>query len=113
MDMNLSKFQEVVKDREAQRDASMGLQSQTWLSDWTTTANYVEHLFMYVLAIFPPIFLLLLEFFEGRWRHLATDEERRHGAPRVWLDSFLTAASPHTLSPNTSWQAGEEDASGI
>ena len=35
MDMNLSKFQETVKDKEAWQ--SMESQSQTWLSGWTTT----------------------------------------------------------------------------
>ena len=35
MDMNLDKFQEIVKDREA----SMGSQSQTQFSDWTTTTT--------------------------------------------------------------------------
>ena len=37
MDMSLSKLQEIVKDREAGMLQSMELQSQTRLSDWTTT----------------------------------------------------------------------------
>ena len=38
MDMNLSKFWETVKDKEACRAAVHGItKSQTWLSDWTTT----------------------------------------------------------------------------
>ena len=36
VDMNLSKLQEIVKDREAQRAAvHVVTKSQTWLSDWT------------------------------------------------------------------------------
>ena len=38
MDMNLSKFQEMARDREAWRAAVHGVaKSQTWLSDWITT----------------------------------------------------------------------------
>ena len=37
MDMSLSKFQEMVKDREAWRAAGHGVaKNQTWLSNWTT-----------------------------------------------------------------------------
>ena len=36
MDMNLNKFQEMVKDREAWCAAVPGSKSWTWLSDWTT-----------------------------------------------------------------------------
>ena len=36
---SLSKLQGVVKDREAWHAAVMESQSQTWLSDWTTTKN--------------------------------------------------------------------------
>ena len=38
MDMNLSKLQEIVKDREAWHIAVHGItESETWLRDWTTT----------------------------------------------------------------------------
>ena len=40
IDLRLSKFQEMVKDREAWRAAVHGVSnSQTWLSDWTTTTG--------------------------------------------------------------------------
>ena len=41
MDMSLSKFQEMVKDREAWRATVHGIaKSLTWLSDLTTTERY-------------------------------------------------------------------------
>ena len=40
MDMNLSKLQDIVKDREAWCAVTHGItKSQTQLSDWTTTIN--------------------------------------------------------------------------
>ena len=40
MDTDLSKLQELVKDREDWRGAVPGVtESQTWLSDWATTNN--------------------------------------------------------------------------
>ena len=39
VDMNLSKFREIVKDREVWHDAVCGVtKGQTWFSDWTTTS---------------------------------------------------------------------------
>ena len=47
MDMNLSKLQEIVKDREAWRAAVYGvIKSQTWLSDWTATKVNLQHSFL-------------------------------------------------------------------
>ena len=41
VDMNLSKLWEIVKDREAQRAAVLGVsKSWTWLIDWTATNGY-------------------------------------------------------------------------
>ena len=43
MDMNLSKLQEIVKDREAWRAAIHGVtKSWTWLSDWATTTSCTQ-----------------------------------------------------------------------
>ena len=43
MDMSLSKFQEIVKDKEAWRATVHGItKNWTWLSDLTTTEN-IEH----------------------------------------------------------------------
>ena len=43
MDMNLSKLQETVEDREAWRAALHGAaKSRTWLDNWTTTTIYIN-----------------------------------------------------------------------
>ena len=42
VDMNLSKLRDMVKDKEAWRVAIHGItNSQTWLSDWTTTKHFI------------------------------------------------------------------------
>ena len=43
---SLSKHQETVKDREAWPLQSMGLQSQTWHSNWTTASNWIHSIFL-------------------------------------------------------------------
>ena len=49
-DMSLSKLQEIVKDRGAWRAIAHGVtDSQTWLSDWTTTTKYINPLIFFIL----------------------------------------------------------------
>ena len=46
MDMNLSKLQEIVKDREAWYAAVHGVtKSRTWLSDWTELNKFLKQVF--------------------------------------------------------------------
>ena len=43
MDMSLSELREIVRDREAQHAAVYGVpKSQTWLSDYTTSAVFAH-----------------------------------------------------------------------
>jgi len=58
MNMNLSKLWEIVRDREAWCVTVYGIaKSQTWLSDWTTTARclvpYLSKKFSFYLVVFP------------------------------------------------------------
>ena len=60
MDMNLSKFQEMVKDREARHTAVHGVtKSQIWLKRLKSTAQYVNDEEKEVNSeIFPPYLLI-------------------------------------------------------
>ena len=58
MDMSLSKFREIVKGREAWHATVHGVtKSQTWLSDWTTTATTIGITVCYsTMMAFPMLF---------------------------------------------------------
>ena len=46
MDLHVSKFREIMKDREAWRAAVHGVtKSQTRLSDWKTTIKWLESMY--------------------------------------------------------------------
>ena len=51
MDMSWRTLQEMVMDREAWHAAVMGLQSQTWLSDWTTTTRLMKEVSRFLTAL--------------------------------------------------------------
>ena len=59
MDMNLSKFQETVKDRGAWHAAVHGVaMSRTWLSNWTTTETQTFSRLMSKVSFFLSMFCL-------------------------------------------------------
>ena len=68
MDMNLGKFQEMVRDRDAWHAAVHGVaKSQTRLSDWTTTSFYRPC----VLRYGPDLFCLRVGWAEASQEHIS------------------------------------------
>ena len=84
MDTSLSKLQQMVKDREAWCAQPMGLQSQTWLSEWTTTR-------LFTFLSFGEVALC---------RKLLSHE----GTEEVfWVDIFLKPAIHDCHAPGQNW----------
>ena len=63
MDMNLGKFKEMMRDREAWCIAVNIAKNQTWLGDWTTTMTFILEQFWWIIA--------LVEQFWCHWREFS------------------------------------------
>ena len=97
VDMNLSKLQEVVKDREAWGATVHGVaKSGTWLSDWTTKLRFTYHT-IHTIKVYNSMVLSILRYVEPspQWtRRFFTIPKRSRIPFSSHLPISLSSSSP-------------------